>query len=81
MIVSFFGNGRLLNGIIKQKDGARMKLYLVVGHERGMYEEDYNLIGIYDNETLSRSTADKDTDFDTYEIQTCILNERIVYNG
>ena len=58
-----------------------MRLYLVIGHEQGKYEEDYNLIGIYDNETVACSVADKDTDFDTYEIQTCILNERIVYNG
>lgn len=54
-----------------------MDLYLVIGHVRGMYEEDYNLIGIYDTEAMARSVADNDTDFDTYEIQTCSLNERI----
>lgn len=55
-----------------------MKLYLVVGHIQGYYEDDYNLIAVCDSNETAKRIAETDTDFESYEIQTCNLNERIV---
>lgn len=55
-----------------------MKLYLVIGHTEGYYLEDYNLICVCDSEEKANQVIVNDTIFDSYDIETCNLNERIV---
>jgi len=55
-----------------------MTLYLLIGHAKGFYEEDYNLICVCDSEERAKEIKASDKDFDTYEIKPCSLNERIV---